>query len=76
MTQLAPDSSIINAQACLSLDEAYEACRKETAQWAKTFYLGTMLLPSIKRRAIWAIYVWCRRTDAVSYTHLTLPTKA
>ncbi|HJL68893.1 MAG TPA: phytoene synthase, partial [Prochlorococcaceae cyanobacterium Gl_MAG_24] len=38
-------------------------CREETAQWAKTFYLGTMLLPSIKRRAIWAIYVWCRRTD-------------
>ena len=63
MTQLAPDSSIISTQACLSLDEAYEACRKETAQWAKTFYLGTMLLPSIKRRAIWAIYVWCRRTD-------------
>ena len=64
MTQLAPqDSSILSSQACLSIDEAYEACREETAQWAKTFYLGTMLLPSIKRRAIWAIYVWCRRTD-------------
>ena len=63
MTQIASDSSIISPQACLSLDEAYEAGRKETAQWAKTFYLGTMLLPSIKRRAIWAIYVWCRRTD-------------
>lgn len=45
------------------LDEAYEACRQETAQWAKTFYLGTLLLPPAKRRAIWAIYVWCRRTD-------------
>ncbi len=45
------------------LEEAYEACRQETAQWAKTFYLGTMLLPPAKRRAIWAIYVWCRRTD-------------
>ncbi len=64
MTQLAPqDSSILSAQACLSLEEAYETCRQETAQWAKTFYLGTMLLPPIKRRAIWAIYVWCRRTD-------------
>ena len=63
MTELAPDSSILSSQACLSIDEAYEACREETAQWAKTFYLGTMLLPSIKRRAIWAIYVWCRRTD-------------
>jgi len=47
----------------LNLDQAYEACRQETAQWAKTFYLGTLLMPPAKRRAIWAIYVWCRRTD-------------
>jgi phytoene synthase len=46
-----------------ALEEAYEACRRETAEWAKTFYLGTLLLPPVKRRAIWAIYVWCRRTD-------------
>jgi phytoene synthase len=45
------------------LEEAYESCRRETARWAKTFYLGTLLLPPAKRRAIWAIYVWCRRTD-------------
>ena len=47
----------------VNLDNAYEICRKETAQWAKTFYLGTLLLPPSKRKAIWAIYVWCRRTD-------------
>ena len=46
-----------------SLEEAFEACRRETAEWAKTFYLGTLLMPPAKRRAIWAIYVWCRRTD-------------
>ena len=46
-----------------NLEDAYEICRKETQQWAKTFYLGTLLLPYEKRRAIWAIYVWCRRTD-------------
>ncbi len=46
-----------------SLSKAYELCRKETAQWAKTFYIGTLLLPPLKRKAIWAIYVWCRRTD-------------
>ena len=46
-----------------SLEQAYEECRQETAQWAKTFYLGTLLMPPAKRRAIWAIYVWCRRTD-------------
>ena len=47
------------------LDQAYEICRKETQKWAKTFYLGTLLLPQEKRRAIWAIYVWCRRTDEI-----------
>lgn len=47
------------------LEQAYEACRAETAEWAKTFYLGTMLMPPAKRRAIWAIYVWCRRTDEI-----------
>ncbi len=54
---------VFSTEAGATLQDAYEACRKETAQWAKTFYLGTMLLPPLKRRAIWAIYVWCRRTD-------------
>ena len=48
---------------CPSLDEGYEACRAETQHWAKTYYLGSLLMPPKKRRAIWAIYVWCRRTD-------------
>ena len=47
------------------LDQAYEICRKETQKWAKTFYLGTLLLPQEKRKAIWGIYVWCRRTDEI-----------
>jgi len=47
------------------LEQAYEICRIETQQWAKTFYLGTLLLPLEKRKAIWAIYVWCRRTDEI-----------
>ncbi len=51
------------SRAKISLEDAYEICRQETAKWAKTFYLGTMLLPPLKRKAIWAIYVWCRRTD-------------
>jgi len=52
-------------QSISQLDQAYEICRKETQQWAKTFYLGTLLLPKEKRKAIWAIYVWCRRTDEI-----------
>jgi len=46
-----------------SLEDAYEQCRQITATYSKTFYLGTLLMPEAKRRAIWAIYVWCRRTD-------------
>ena len=46
-----------------SPQEAYELCRRITADYAKTFYLGTLLLPKEKRKAIWAIYAWCRRTD-------------
>ena len=56
-------SHINSHKTSISLENAYEICRQETAQWAKTFYLGTMLLPQAKRKAIWAIYVWCRRTD-------------
>ena len=46
-----------------SVEDAYEACRQVTQEYAKTFYLGTLLMPEEKRRAIWAIYVWCRHTD-------------
>nr|APO14284.1 phytoene synthase 2 [Luffa aegyptiaca] len=45
------------------LEEAYESCRKICAEYAKTFYLGTLLMTKERQRAIWAIYVWCRRTD-------------
>lgn len=51
------------ANAFATIDEAYELCRQITAECSKTFYLGTLLMAPEKRRAIWAIYVWCRRTD-------------
>ncbi len=47
----------------VSIDEAYEICRQITAEYAKTFYLGTLLMPKEKSKAIWAIYAWCRLTD-------------
>jgi len=45
------------------LNEAYDRCGEICAEYAKTFYLGTLLMTPERRRAIWAIYVWCRRTD-------------
>ena len=46
-----------------SIEDSYEICRQITAKYAKTFYPGTLLMPEAKRRAMWAIYAWCRRTD-------------
>lgn len=45
--------------------KAYVESGEVTSAFAKTFYLGTQLLPEASREAIWAIYVWCRRTDEI-----------
>ncbi|XP_020206654.1 phytoene synthase 2, chloroplastic [Cajanus cajan] len=45
------------------LNAAYDRCGEVCAEYAKTFYLGTKLMTPERRKAIWAIYVWCRRTD-------------
>ena len=47
------------------LKQAYVESGEVTSAFAKTFYLGTQLLPEAPREAIWAIYVWCRRTDEI-----------
>jgi len=47
------------------LEEAYEQCRVITAHYAKTFYFGTSFFSEEKRRAVWAVYAWCRRTDDI-----------
>ena len=35
------------------MEEAYNLCAKITEEYAKTFYLGTKLMPREKARAIW-----------------------
>ncbi|RDX67128.1 Phytoene synthase 1, chloroplastic, partial [Mucuna pruriens] len=45
------------------LNDAYEMCGNICAEFANTFYLGTLLMTEERKKAIWAIYVWCRRTD-------------
>jgi len=47
------------------LEEAYEQCRVITAHFAKTFYFGTSFFSPEKRKAVWAVYAWCRRTDDI-----------
>jgi len=47
------------------LNQAFIESGEVTSAFAKTFYLGTQLMPQVQREAIWAIYVWCRRTDEI-----------
>jgi len=47
------------------LEESYVACEEITKQYAKTFYFGTKFFSPEKRRAVFAIYAWCRRTDDI-----------
>mmetsp|Transcript_5689 Transcript_5689/g.16927 ORF Transcript_5689/g.16927 Transcript_5689/m.16927 type:complete len:408 (+) Transcript_5689:137-1360(+) len=47
------------------LNKAYKECQRITSTYAKTFYLGTSFLSKEKRLPVWAIYVWCRRTDDI-----------
>ena len=47
------------------LEDSYEQCRKITAHYAKTFYFGTEFFDEPKRKAVWAVYAWCRRTDDI-----------
>ncbi len=47
------------------LKKAFIESGEVTSAFAKTFYLGTQLMPERQREAIWAIYVWCRRTDEI-----------
>lgn len=47
------------------LDRSYAESGEVTSAFAKTFYMGTMLMPPKAQKAIWAIYVWCRRTDEI-----------
>ena len=47
------------------LERAYEESGIVTSAFAKTFYLGTQVLPEPAMKAIWAVYVWCRRTDEI-----------
>jgi phytoene synthase len=47
------------------LSKAFEEAGEVTSAFAKTFYLGTKVMGSEAQRAIWAVYVWCRRTDEI-----------
>jgi phytoene synthase len=44
---------------------AYQTCREITRIASKTFYLASLFLAAEKRRAVWAVYAFCRTADDV-----------
>ena len=48
------------------LDAAYDLCRRITKAEAKNFYYAFRTLPTVKRRAIYAAYAFCRLCDDIS----------
>ncbi|KAL6530975.1 Syntaxin-like protein psy1 [Orobanche hederae] len=61
--EVKPDDKVVLPGSLSLLNGAYDRCGQVCAEYAKTFHLGTMLMTPERRKAIWAIYVWCRRTD-------------
>ena len=57
------DSASLRSEVESTLAHTYEESGLVTEGFAKTFYLGTQLMSPSSQKAIWAVYVWCRRTD-------------
>lgn len=47
------------------LDDGYRICRDMTRAHSKTFYLSSVFLGPAKRRAVWAVYAFCRTADDI-----------
>lgn len=48
-----------------ALDWAYQYCEQLTAWHSKSFYMASRLLPNEKRKAVRALYAFCRTTDDI-----------
>jgi len=68
---LAPDRgaaaplSDVEAAADLRLDASYRVCREIARVHSKTFFLSSLFLRGPQRRAIWAVYAFCRVADDI-----------
>ena len=47
----------------ISQAQSINFCRQIVAKYDRTFYLGSLLMPAVKRQAMWAIYAWFRQKD-------------
>jgi 15-cis-phytoene synthase len=57
--------SVTAAQDARLLFEAYAACERLTRAHSRTFYLASGLLPEAQRKAVRALYAFCRVSDDI-----------
>jgi len=50
----------------MDLDRSYRLCQRITRREAKNFYYAFITLPRKKRRAIYAVYAFCREVDDIA----------
>ncbi|MCX8196726.1 MAG: phytoene/squalene synthase family protein [Candidatus Micrarchaeota archaeon] len=43
----------------------FEACKEVLQKGSKTFFLSSKLLPAAKKKAFWAVYAFCRKSDDI-----------
>ena len=55
---------------------AYRSCARITRREAKNFYAAFLMLPRGKRRAIYAVYAFCREADDIADGNAPLSQKA
>ncbi|WP_142826801.1 phytoene/squalene synthase family protein [Planococcus soli] len=49
----------------MNLKDAYTSCEQVIAVNSKSFYKAFSLLPKEKRKAVWAVYTFCRTVDDI-----------
>lgn len=47
----------------LAIERSYARAERVTADWARSFYFASRFLPRPKRRAVFALYDYCRHAD-------------
>jgi phytoene synthase len=66
-------SPAIEVKEAEMLRKAYLACETITAQHSRSFYLASSLLPEEKRRAMRALYAFCRTADNLADDNIDQP---
>ena len=63
MMQACPPRMHGSGHALTALARSYDAAERVTSHWARSFHFASRFLPSDKRRAVFALYDYCRHAD-------------